>query len=277
VTNKHLLAAYVIKVANMNYLQVGLEFKFLKSQEDELSAKAKVLSEDAHREYGQHIPLDIRMDIDAAVAEVTDYKNKKAIVIGQIEYFEAQEKEDDWNGMNKDWEEDDSNSFEEVLKRNVMNALLWVEKRYKKISLTFLSLAACLLLLTAVISTKDDMPAPSHKAPEDTVVVDKPVDKGTAPVVDNKDENNTPAPVEESTETTPSDTNVVTTKDEVHTVVAGDTLWDMAVKAYGDGAQWTKIYAANKDKLVQDDTRNITDAGHWIHEGQTIIIPGGSN
>lgn len=32
-------------------------------------------------------------------------------------------------------------------------------------------------------------------------------------------------------------------------VVKGDNLWKIAVRAYGDGYQWTKIYQANKSKI----------------------------
>ena len=34
-----------------------------------------------------------------------------------------------------------------------------------------------------------------------------------------------------------------------YTVVKGDTLWKIAVRAYGDGYQWTKVYQANKDQI----------------------------
>ncbi|MPN57839.1 hypothetical protein SDC9_205535 [bioreactor metagenome] len=32
-------------------------------------------------------------------------------------------------------------------------------------------------------------------------------------------------------------------------VVKGDSLWKIAVKVYGDGYQWTKIWQANKLKI----------------------------
>ena len=34
-----------------------------------------------------------------------------------------------------------------------------------------------------------------------------------------------------------------------YVVVKGDNLWKIAVKAYGDGYQWTKIWQENKSKL----------------------------
>jgi nucleoid-associated protein YgaU len=32
-------------------------------------------------------------------------------------------------------------------------------------------------------------------------------------------------------------------------VVRGDSLWKIAVRAYGDGYQWTKIWEKNKSKI----------------------------
>lgn len=49
-----------------------------------------------------------------------------------------------------------------------------------------------------------------------------------------------------------------------YTVQKGDTLWDLAVKNYGDGSKYTKIYEANK--------QNITDP-RLILPGQQILIP----
>jgi nucleoid-associated protein YgaU len=36
---------------------------------------------------------------------------------------------------------------------------------------------------------------------------------------------------------------------EKYVVKQGDGLWQIAVKVYGDGYQWTKILEANKDKI----------------------------
>jgi LysM repeat protein len=51
-----------------------------------------------------------------------------------------------------------------------------------------------------------------------------------------------------------------------HTVVKGDTLWDIAEKYYGDGSKWTRIYEANKDEIEDPDL---------IYPGQEFEIPGG--
>ncbi len=47
-----------------------------------------------------------------------------------------------------------------------------------------------------------------------------------------------------------------------YTVVAGDDLWSISVRAYGDGYQWTKIAQANH--LANPDT---------IHNGNVLQIP----
>jgi len=36
---------------------------------------------------------------------------------------------------------------------------------------------------------------------------------------------------------------------DTYTTVAGDHLWSIAVRAYGDGYAWVKIYEANKDLI----------------------------
>jgi len=47
-----------------------------------------------------------------------------------------------------------------------------------------------------------------------------------------------------------------------YTVVAGDNLWDIAVRAYGDGFKWIEIAKANK--LANPDL---------IHRGNKFVIP----
>jgi LysM repeat protein len=49
-----------------------------------------------------------------------------------------------------------------------------------------------------------------------------------------------------------------------HTVVRGDTLWALARKYYGNGAQYTKIFEVNKDKI---NNPNL------IFVGQVLVIP----
>ncbi|MGH7542978.1 MAG: LysM peptidoglycan-binding domain-containing protein [Gemmatimonadota bacterium] len=49
-----------------------------------------------------------------------------------------------------------------------------------------------------------------------------------------------------------------------YTVQAGDSLWKISQKLYGDGNQWRRIYEANKDTIKDPDV---------IHPGQTFTIP----
>lgn len=49
-----------------------------------------------------------------------------------------------------------------------------------------------------------------------------------------------------------------------YTVVAGDSLWKIAEKFYGDGNQWRRIHEANRDQIDDPDV---------IHPGQTFTIP----
>lgn len=64
----------------------------------------------------------------------------------------------------------------------------------------------------------------------------------------------------ESTQETAEDTGGTT-----YTTASGDTLWGIAVKFYGSGSKYTKIYNANKDK--------ISNANN-IPVGLTLNIPG---
>lgn len=51
---------------------------------------------------------------------------------------------------------------------------------------------------------------------------------------------------------------------DLYTVVKGDCLWKIAKRFYGSGAQFTKIYNANRDKIKNQDL---------IFPGQVLIIP----
>ena len=57
-------------------------------------------------------------------------------------------------------------------------------------------------------------------------------------------------------------TNAPQTK--TYTVKKGDTLWGIAKKYYGNGAQYTKIYNANKGKIKNPNL---------IYVGQVFTIP----
>ena len=51
-----------------------------------------------------------------------------------------------------------------------------------------------------------------------------------------------------------------------YTVKAGDSLWKIAKQLYGSGADWKKIYEANKDVIGGNP--------NLIYPGQTFTIPG---
>lgn len=53
-------------------------------------------------------------------------------------------------------------------------------------------------------------------------------------------------------------------KTKTYTVKSGDCLWTIAKKYYGNGAQWNKIYNANKGKI---NNPNL------IYPGQVFTIP----
>jgi nucleoid-associated protein YgaU len=54
-------------------------------------------------------------------------------------------------------------------------------------------------------------------------------------------------------------------RDHVVTVQRGDSLWQIAQDEYGEGAEWPRIYAANRDVIEDPDE---------IHPGQSLHVPG---
>ncbi|MFI9262221.1 cutinase family protein [Streptomyces sioyaensis] len=61
-----------------------------------------------------------------------------------------------------------------------------------------------------------------------------------------------------------------------HTVVPGDTLWDIARKFLGSGPKWSSIYATNKsaiEKTAQGHGLASSDRGHWIFPRLRLQIP----
>lgn len=73
-------------------------------------------------------------------------------------------------------------------------------------------------------------------------------DENSIEITENRNTENSPAPVQPIT----------------YTVQKGDTLWAIAKKYYGDGAKYTKIYEANKDKVSNPNL---------IYAGQVLTIP----
>lgn len=50
-----------------------------------------------------------------------------------------------------------------------------------------------------------------------------------------------------------------------YTVVKGDSLWAVSKRCYGDGSQWSKLYAANKSAIGANP--------NLIYAGQVLKIP----
>lgn len=61
-------------------------------------------------------------------------------------------------------------------------------------------------------------------------------------------------------------TNSTVASNKVHTVVKGDSLWNIAVTYYGDGFKWTEIATENK----------LANAS-LIEVGQELVIPDNSD
>lgn len=60
----------------------------------------------------------------------------------------------------------------------------------------------------------------------------------------------------------------VITQSVTHTVVYGDTLWDLAYSYLGDSMRWPEIYEVNKNKIRDP---------HWIYPGQVLTIKQGKS
>ena len=63
---------------------------------------------------------------------------------------------------------------------------------------------------------------------------------------------------------------------KTHTVGSGDTLWGLAKKYYGDGAQNTRIYSANSETIeaaARQHGKSSSNKGWWIYPGTVLAIP----
>ena len=62
----------------------------------------------------------------------------------------------------------------------------------------------------------------------------------------------------------------------IYTVKNGDCLWLIAKRFYGNGADWKKIYNANKSAIEKDAKAHgykSSSNGHWIWAGLKLTIP----
>lgn len=86
------------------------------------------------------------------------------------------------------------------------------------------------------------------------------IDYATKKVTVTKSDNNSKSTLKTET---PRETSGKPTA-KTYTVKSGDCLWTIAKKYYGNGAQYTKIYNANKDKISNPNL---------IYVGQVLTIP----
>lgn len=66
------------------------------------------------------------------------------------------------------------------------------------------------------------------------------------------------------------------TGEQKHSVKKGDTLWSLAKKYLGNGADWKKIYNKNKsviEKTAKKNGKKSSSTGHYIYPGTTLTIP----
>ena len=91
------------------------------------------------------------------------------------------------------------------------------------------------------------------------------IDYATKKVTVTKPNNSSKSTLKKSTlkTETPRETSGKPTA-KTYTVKSGDCLWTIAKKYYGNGAQYTKIYNANKDKISNPNL---------IYVGQVLTIP----
>ena len=149
------------------------------------------------------------------------------------------------------------------------------QMRHRLISL----LLIVVILLSVTITANGDRPEGEMVGPaedlmvsEQEMVPEATLDAAVDPVVSEMEETEAPPEVPEVSAVpdvapAPSleeEEKPSAAEEETYTVKAGDCLWKIAEKAYGNGADWTKIYDANSNQI---DNPNL------IYPGQVFVIP----
>lgn len=86
----------------------------------------------------------------------------------------------------------------------------------------------------------------------------------------------TSKPTTTSTAEKPRSTASKDTSTKSYTVKSGDCLWNIAKSQYGNGAEWSKIYNANKNTIesaAKSHGKQSSSNGHWIYPGTVLTIP----
>lgn len=63
---------------------------------------------------------------------------------------------------------------------------------------------------------------------------------------------------------------------QTYTVKKGDCLWNISKKFYGNGAEWKKIYNANKsviEETAKKYGKKSSSNGWWLYSGEVLTIP----
>lgn len=67
-----------------------------------------------------------------------------------------------------------------------------------------------------------------------------------------------------------------TAKSTTYVVKSGDNCWKIALKFYGSGLEWPKIYKANKEiieRTAKKYGKSSSNNGWWIYPGIRLVIP----
>lgn len=80
-----------------------------------------------------------------------------------------------------------------------------------------------------------------------------------------------------STSSKPRDNDNKDSTSKDYTVKSGDCLWNIAKEFYDNGANWKKIYDANKN-IIESTANKYRNGkgssnGHWIYPGTKLKIP----
>ena len=150
------------------------------------------------------------------------------------------------------------------------------QMRHRLISL----LLIVVILLSVTITASGDRPEGDMVGPAESLLVSEQemvpeasLDVVPDPVVSEIEETEAPPEIPEAPAvpdiapappTVDEQESVAADEEETYTVKAGDCLWKIAEKAYGNGADWTKIYDANSNQISNPNL---------IYPGQVFVIP----
>ena len=136
----------------------------------------------------------------------------------------------------------------------------------------FSAAAAAMLVLPVLLSAclSDDSKAKTEPAvpQQEAPAASQAEEVKPEPVLDNSKPEAAPAAVEKKSEPAPAAEKKKADKSiqppVEHVVKTGDSLWSISRKYYGSGAQWKRIYEANKAAVKKQD---------FLEPGTVLVIP----